>query len=195
METRAGSDRHVRTHQSFFLQPHFHTPHPDRPGVGHRSPANPPPSMDDFQRVQATRAVRSDAVADYPLRGLIICAACGYKMEGCTNNNLRYHRCRHSEEHDTAGVTRTVYVREDLIAAHLEQLITAALLGPEASLDDAALAVPADLSGQAQLLAELGLAITWKSNTRTPAVDSTYGTVEIEARTPKKNDYKIGKIL
>lgn len=173
------------------------------PGLGHRttfrrnpaeewiyseSDAHPPIiSTADYLRVQSIRGTRSDAVAEYRLRGRIVCAACGHRMEGSSNNGLLYYRCRRADEHTVGGLPRTVYVREVLIAAHLEQLITAALLGPEQT-DGEGPTIPPTLTGQASLLRELGLRISYDAAGHTFSVDSTYGTISVATETPKQND-------
>ena len=182
----------------------------NRPGLGHRTIFRRNPteewiysesdahlpiiSTTDYLRVQAIRGTRSDAVAEYRLRGLIVCAACGHRMEGSSNNGLLYYRCRRAEKHTADGLPRTIYVREALIATHLEQLITAALLGPEQT-DGEEPTIPPTPTGQASRLRELGLRISYDAAGRTFSVDSTYGTIAVATETPKQNDYKIEEIL
>ncbi|MEY9928617.1 site-specific DNA recombinase [Catenulispora sp. GP43] len=170
-------------------------PNPTEEWIYSETDAHPPIiSTADYLRVQAIRGTRSDAVAEYRLRGLIVCAACGHRMEGSSNNGLLYYRCRRADGHTADGLPRTVYVREALIATHLAQLITAALLGPEQT-DSEALTIPPTLTDQASLLRELGLRISYDAAGHTFSIDSTYGTIAVATETPKKNDYKIEEIL
>ena len=70
------------------------------------------------------------------------------------------------------GLPRTIYVREALIATHLGQLITAALLGPEQT-DSEAPTIPPVLTSQASLLRELELRISYDAADHTFSVDSS----------------------
>jgi hypothetical protein len=69
----------------------------------------------------------------YLLAGLLICGACGRRMESAWSNSKPAYRCRHGHTSTGApepGRARNAYVREDRILAHLPTLLLL-LTGPE----------------------------------------------------------------
>ena len=92
-----------------------------------RRPAHPPlVSEEDFVAVQAVNAVpapRDGTSRAYLLTGLLICRACGRRLEAHWVHGRAGYRCRHGRT--SAGPSaatyqiRTVYVREDRVVAHV----------------------------------------------------------------------------
>jgi site-specific DNA recombinase len=91
-------------------------------------------SEEDFIAAQDVHAVRGPVPEDDPagprrrrylLSGLLVCAACGRRMESAWSNGKPAYRCPHG--HTTAAPPdpeqpKNTYVREDRILAHLPAL-------------------------------------------------------------------------
>ena len=82
-------------------------------------------STADFIAVQGMRARPDTAKHEYLLAGILICGACGRRMESCFANGHPGYRCRHG--HTSASSTqnrrRLAYVREDHVLKHLAAML------------------------------------------------------------------------
>ena len=85
---------------------------------------------DTHQRTQALLAARCERSLDrkpratprhYLLRGLLLCGACGRRMQGQLNNGKPHYRCRYPDEYALRLThPRNVYLREDAIVTPLD---------------------------------------------------------------------------
>jgi len=92
-----------------------------------RRPAHPPlVSEEDFVAAQAVNAVpapRDGTTRAYLLTGLLICRACGRRLDAHWVHGRPGYRCRHGSTSARPSAatcqTRTVYVREDRVLANV----------------------------------------------------------------------------
>ena len=68
---------------------------------------------------------RADAAKhDYLLAGILICGACGRRMESCFANSHPGYRCRHGHTSASSkNPRRLAYVREDRVLEHLAAML------------------------------------------------------------------------
>jgi site-specific DNA recombinase len=95
-------------------------------------PAHPPlVTQEAFEHVRlrmASRSPSSDRTVTrtrhpYAFRGLLVCDACGRKMQGSWNNERAHYRCRFPSEYAIANKVDhplAVYVREDALLGPLD---------------------------------------------------------------------------
>jgi DNA invertase Pin-like site-specific DNA recombinase len=133
-------------------------------------------NADDFEQAQHTHAIREKR-RTYLLRGLLICALCGRRMEGAWNNGRANYRCHHRVT--DVEQPRSVFVREDRLLPHLAALLIRVKTGfhPCAALGN--IDIPSDVCQQAAVCRRLGLALRYDHLAETLAVEGRQGDIII----------------
>lgn len=128
----------------------------------------------DFERARLTHAIRGTR-RTYLLRGLLICALCGRRMEGAWNNGRANYRCHHRVA--DSELPRSVFVREDRLLPHLAALLIRVAIGSRPCEALGNTDIPRDVGQQVAVCRQLGLALRYDHLAETLAAEGRQGDV------------------